>query len=432
MANITDAQFDEQIKDLSEESKATARNVREQLKGLESTLKNELVAPDAVEKQLETLKETLADKAVVDKLEDQLKHLGTVVSKMKLQGSQVAETLNTQIGKQIEENKSEIKKAYQNKGVFEFEVKVVGDITTGSQSFPVAAPALAGTQMAPPANANLRMDSVLPLCTTFNTNQAAFPYTETEPKDGDFAFQTEGTAKAQIDFVTKTRFAEPYTLAAWEKLTEQAVEDIPFLQSVATDLLFKKHNLKKSKAILNGDGISPNPKGATVYAGAWVPGGSLSGTVSNVNIMDVINAVIVKIFTTANYTDEMPYMANIAMLNPIDFFTNFVAAKDLNGLPLYPTASLFNQVTIGGVTIIPSLDITAGKVFVGDMTRYNVSNYKSYIVKIGWVNDDFIKNQFVILGESRFHAFVRKLDEIAFIYDDIATIKTDIQAVVTP
>jgi hypothetical protein len=38
----------------------------------------------------------------------------------------------------------------------------------------------------------------------------------------------------------------------------------------------------------------------------------------------------------------------------------------------------------------------------------------------------FIKNQFVILGESRFHAFVKKLDEQAFIYDTIATIKSAI------
>ena len=42
---------------------------------------------------------------------------------------------------------------------------------------------------------------------------------------------------------------------------------------------------------------------------------------------------------------------------------------------------------------------------------------------------DFIKNQFVILAESRFHAFVKKLDEQAFIYDDIATIKTAITKV---
>ena len=63
------------------------------------------------------------------------------------------------------------------------------------------------------------------------------------------------------------------------------------------------------------------------------------------------------------------------------------------------------------------------------MSKYNTTNYMPYTVKIGWVNDDFIKNQFVILAESRFHAFVKKLDEQAFIYDDIAIIKTAITKV---
>jgi hypothetical protein len=122
----------------------------------------------------------------------------------------------------------------------------------------------------------------------------------------------------------------------------------------------------------------------------------------------------------------MPYMANLVLVNPNDFFINLVAAKDLNGLPLYPMASLFNKVVIGGVTIIPEESITAGKIFVGDMSKYNTTNYVPYTVKIGWVNDDFIKNQFVILAESRFHAFVKKMDEQAFIYDNFATIKTAI------
>jgi hypothetical protein len=103
-----------------------------------------------------------------------------------------------------------------------------------------------------------------------------------------------------------------------------------------------------------------------------------------------------------------------------------VSAKDANGLPLFPTASLFNRVIIGGVTIIPAEEIPAGKIFVSDMSKYNVTNYVPYKVSIGWINDNFITNQFVILGESRFHAFVKKLDEQAFIYDDIATVKTAI------
>ena len=201
--------------------------------------------------------------------------------------------------------------------------------------------------------------------------------------------------------------------------------DVKGLQSVANDFLRKRHNIKKTKGILFGDGVSPNPKGATTYGRAF-SAGALALSVVTPNFMDVVNACITDIFTTHNFTDEMPYMANLVMVNPNDFFIQLVSAKDANGLPLYPQASLFNQVTIGGVTIIPEELIPAGKIFVADMGMYNTTNYVGYTVKIGWVNDDFIKNQFVILGESRFHAFVKKLDEQAFIYDDIATIKTAI------
>ena len=107
-------------------------------------------------------------------------------------------------------------------------------------------------------------------------------------------------------------------------------------------------------------------------------------------------------------------------------WSNLVSAKTADGVPLYPTASLFNQVVIGGNLIIPEESIPTGKVFIADMSKYNTTDYEGYNVTIGWVNDDFIKNQFVILGESRMHAFVKKLDEQAFIYDDIATIKTAI------
>lgn len=75
---------------------------------------------------------------------------------------------------------------------------------------------------------------------------------------------------------------------------------------------------------------------------------------------------------------------------------------------------------------MPDITIPVGKVFVADMKKYNITDYTSYTVQIGWVNDDFIKNQFVILGESRFHAFIKKHDLRAFIYDDIATVKTAI------
>jgi hypothetical protein len=180
--------------------------------------------------------------------------------------------------------------------------------------------------------------------------------------------------------------------------------------------------------LLFGTGVAPQCKGATLY-GRVFSAGAMALTVTNTNFMDVVNACITDIWTTHNYQDEMNYLANIVMINPVDFFTELVSAKDLQGLPLYPSASLFNRVAIGGVTILPMEDIPAGKIFVADMSKYNVSNYVGYTVRIGFINDQFITNKFTIVGESRFHAYVKKLDEQAFIYDDIATIKTAITKV---
>jgi len=337
----------------------------------------------------------------------------------------VSDSIEVQLTKALVENHEAIKNIAKNgSGVVEITLKAVADITTAN-GVNTSPPAITGTQQAPLSNVNYRNLDVTGLTTNVNTSLAAYPYTEAKPKDGDYSFLAEGAAKPQVDFNWETNYAKPVKAAAWVRLTDESVQDVAGLESVARDLLFKKHNIKKAKGILFGDGVSPNPKGATTY-GRVFSAGALALAVDTPNFMDVVNACITDIATTHNFTDEMPYMANLVMVNPNDFFIQLVSAKDLNGLPLYPSASLFNTVVIGGVTIIPEESIPAGKIFVADMSQYNTTNYLPYTVKIGYVNDDFIKNQFVILGESRFHAFVKKLDEQAFIYDDIATIQTAI------
>jgi HK97 family phage major capsid protein len=326
----------------------------------------------------------------------------------------------------IASNAEAIQKAFKSNGLVEMDVtKAVGVVETGSASLPVTAPSIHGVQVAPPNRANLRSAIINQMVTTIPTTQAAYAYTETLPKEGGFEFVAEKGIKPQIDMKFETRYATPVKVAAWMKLTEEAIQDIPNLQAIAYDFLRKQHDLKREKGIILGDGTSPNPKGATVYGRAF-SAGSLALSVVEPNFMDVVNACITDIYTTHNFTDEMPYMANIVLVNPNDYFIQLVSAKDKQGLPLYPSASLFNQVTIGGVTIMPHEDIVAGKIFVADLSKYNTTNYIGYNVKVGYVNDDLIKNQFCIVGESRFHAFVKKLDEQAFIYDTIATIKTAI------
>lgn len=388
-----------------------------------------------IDKAIKTAQEGTATKAEIEALTEKqnaiVKELENATIQLKKLSEPNAEktmSFKETIYKFVADNAEAIQKAFKSGGAVEMDVtKAVGTVEVASATLPVAAPALQGVQVAPPSRANLRTAVINAMVTTIPTTQASYAYTETLPKEGGFDFVAEKGAKPQIDMKFETRYASPVKVAAWMKLTEEAVTDIPSLQAIAFDFLRQQHDLKKQKGILNGDGASPNPKGATAY-GRVFSAGALANAVTAPNFMDVVNACITDIFTTHNFTDEMPYMANIVLINPNDFFINLVSAKTTNGEPLYPTASLFNQVQIGGVTIMPHEDIATGKIFVADLSKYNTTNYVGYNVKIGWVNDDFIKNQFVILGESRFHAFVKKLDEQAFIYDDIATIKTAITA----
>lgn len=364
-------------------------------------------------------KDGLKNSADFKTLADELNTAIIDIKALKSKGSK-GNTVKEQIYDFIEKNHAKILEMKRS-GTGSIELKAVGNMTTGSATNPDGIPDLVGVQLAPPTNVNLTIAIIQNLVTTFQTSLAAYAYTETLPKDGDFSFICECDIKPQIDFKIETRYAEPKKVAAYMALCEEAVTDIPGLQSIAFDFLRKKHDLKKQMGILFGTGVGCEPKGATLYARAFDPTG-FNGVVC-ANFMDVINAAITDIYTTHNYTDEMPYQANLVLINPIDFFKQLVAAKDANCLPLFPQASLFNRVTIGGVTIIPMEQIPVGKIFVADMSKYNITDYVSYSVRIGWINDQFIHNAFTIVAESRFHAFVKKLDEQAFIYDDICAIK---------
>lgn len=399
---------------------------------------------DAIEKMRVELQKTIGDQA------ETIKGLTKEVGEAKDKANQIIDsskgvsidTVEQVTTKFIEENFETIKGLKKaGHGVVSFEIKAVGTITAGQQVItaggvtgtagnatnPDGIPQLVGVQLAPPSRVNLRSTIVNSLVNSFNTNLAAYAYTESVPKDGDFSFVAEGAAKPQVDFKIETRYAQPVKVAGWEHLTEESIQDIPGLQSIALGYLRDKHDIRKQRGLLFGDGTYPNPKGATLFGRTFVAG-AMANTVRFPNFMDVVNAAITDVFTTHNYQDEMPYMPSLVLINPVDFFINIASAKDERGLPLYPQASLFNRLEIGGVTILPEEMIPAGKIFVADMSKYNVSNYIGYTVKIGWINDDFIKNQFVILGESRFHAFVKNLDKQAFIYDDFATIKAAITA----
>lgn len=320
-----------------------------------------------------------------------------------------------------EKNSSKLKElASSGHGSIEFVAKAVGDLSTGSGSTIDTPPTNVSTNL---DSFNLRNDNdLLSFCTVTSSSSDSYKYTEMLPKEGSYEFVAEGGTKPKIDFTWENRYQTPKKAAAHEVLSTEVVQDVARMMSTAREYLTKNHDLFKVDAIYFGDGTGENPTGATVYGRTFVAG-DMALDVQEPNFMDVVNAGITDIYTTHAFENQASYKANIVFINPIDFFKSFQSAKDGNGLPLYPQASLFNVVNIGGVTIKPHVKIPSGKIFIADMTKYNVINYIPFAIKIGWINSQFITNQFSMLGESRFYAFVKNLDQAAFIYDDFETMK---------
>lgn len=342
---------------------------------------------------------------------------------MEAQKEKKIETVLGQYKNFLTENYDEIEAIRQKgpgAGGMTFVPKAASDMSTASGGNVETAPTNMNTSL---GNFNLRNDnSLLNLCSVTSTNMDSFPYTETLPEDETYDFVAEGGSKPKISFKWENRYQAPRKIAAHEVLSSEVAQDIQNMVDVARTYLRTKHDLFKVDAVFFGDGTGIKPIGATVYGRTFVAG-DMALKITKPNFMDTVNACITDIYTTQNFVDEMPYKANIVMINPIDFFVEFQSAKDENGLPLYPQASLFNQVSIGGVTIIPWSKIPSGKIFVADMSKYNVVNYIPFQITVGWINDQFITNQFTMVGESRFYSYVKNLDQQAFIYDDIATVK---------
>lgn len=364
-----------------------------------------------------------ATSAQLDKLEKEIEKSGNELeSFIEANKKKEEKDFSAQFIDFLQTNKDNIQNIVKNKtGVVEFVPKAVGPITTASGEDVTTPSHLWHTNL---GHFNFRDDNpMISYATVTSTNSPVYAYTDLAPKDGDFEFVAEGGRKPQIDFEWKNRFAEPVKAAAHEVLTEEAVTDIARMESVAREYLKKKHDLFKAKKLYVNAG---NPNGATNVATSFNAGG-MAGRVQDPVFMDAVNAIITQVYTSHNFADEASYMPNLVLVNPVDFFLELVAAKDKQGRPLYPQAGLFNSVSIGGVTIRPWEGIDEGKLFVADMKMMNVVNYIPFSIRLGWINNQFIDNQFTMLGESRYFQFVKNFDKKAFVYDDLETVITAIE-----
>jgi hypothetical protein len=273
----------------------------------------------------------------------------------------------------------------------------------------------------------LRETFIEQYCTVTRTSKPVYTYVDYVPKEGDATHVAEGGTKPQLDLNAVVRTQSPVKAAAWSKLTEEAATDVPRMESESRVNILKRVMLRKQNGILFGDGIAPNPTGVTVDAPAFSALTWKGQTKTAPNLYDAMVAVKNQIELAENYSDDIDYYPNVCFLNPADY--NDLLIEQSDQVYVFNDVNGAKIVAVDGVRVVSRKEIPQGKILMGDFTRCNVVNYIDYMSKVGYVNDDFIKNQFVILGETRYFTFIKELDKVAFVYDDISTVITALTTV---
>jgi hypothetical protein len=68
--------------------------------------------------------------------------------------------------------------------------------------------------------------------------------------------------------------------------------------------------------------------------------------------------------------------------------------------------------------------VAENNALVGDITQYNVDVYKDMVLKVGYNNDDFQRNQFSVIAEVRYHDYISTTRKVALAYYNLLTVRT--------
>ena len=366
-----------------EEIKGAFESVKTEVNGAIDTLKAEnAVAVDSLKSELEELKSQVSVvKDAADKLE--AKNNRKTMSENQVKG------FNATLAEAIEKNADSIAKlgrGEQKRTSFILDTKAVGNMTEAANLTGDIPRQYAPQVYALPAR-KVHVRSLLPVG-TISTGLFTFP--KETGGEGAPTVQTQGSAKAQVDFdITMTDAAAQY-IAGFVRISRQMLDDVPAMTSFLQSRLIEKYLVAEDAQLLSGDGSAPDLQGilgvASAYAGS-----------STVYVAQLVEA--------AAQVEAANYSATGILINPTDWAT-ILLTQNTNAPYSLPGATVVSPdggLSIAGIPVFKSTAIAAGTFLVGDwaMGAQIMQNQGIGVQFSEMDSDNFQKNLITVRVEAR-------------------------------
>lgn len=221
------------------------------------------------------------------------------------------------------------------------------------------------------------------------TSGNAILYMEETTTTSNAAETAESGTKPEAALAFTERTSTVRKIADSLPVTDESLEDIPFIESYIDGRLRFFIVQREDSQLLNGNGTPPNLRGILNTSGI-----NTQATGSDPNQDAILKAIVAG--QVASFFD-----ADAVVLHPLNWQTMRLAKDDV-GSYLFGPPNIAGADTVFGYRIVRTTAITQGTGLAGAFRACaQVFRRSDLSLSIGWINDQFVKNQRTILVEER-------------------------------
>lgn len=307
----------------------------------------------------------------------------------------------------------------------EMVVKVPVNMVTGAVTNGVATPVSYVAQGITAYAEDVRASEyILNYLSTGSTAKATIAYVDKSPTEGTMTITAEGALKPLLSISYVIRYSQARKMAGRTKVSEEALDDIPFIMSAIRNELAYQHAIGVQADVFTV---------VSAFAPAFVAGALADTTTAPTNY-DAIRAAIYAV----KIASKGRYVPNAVLVASSDVYS-MGATKDTTNQYVFPPFAMPDGTVVSGVKIVEVADgvtVPAGTFIVGDWKKLHLENYKTFTVRIGQgingsataanITSDFETNMYTLIGESRYHLWIYENEKTAFMKTTFAAVKTAI------
>lgn len=258
------------------------------------------------------------------------------------------------------------------------------------------------------------VQTIMNLITVQPISKSSLAWTERKTPNGNATWIGEGELKVLQDYTWETYTEATKKIASRTKFSEEAIDDIDFMQGEIYALQGRDLERQTATAILSATKSSTSIGGIITMASAYTIT-ALNDTVLKPNLYEVCNAMNAQC-TALGFVGRKSLVVNtfdwaIAKGEKDKDYRNLDVAKRI----------------MDEYTVVEDPEIPAGYVLFGELSYFTARIYKQKGIRLGYSSEDWEHDLMSAIAENRLLTMLPDNHKGAIIYDAIGTIKAAIE-----